>query len=61
MKEYKALQIDLKGLKNFEHDPKSYGFGSLVTSVFRQFKVLEDEKWTKQEVKDYVRYIFQEI
>ena len=57
----KALQIDLKGLKNFELDPKSDGFGSLVTSVFRQFEVLEDEECTEQEVRDYVRDILQEI
>jgi len=61
MKEDDALQIDLKGLKNFQLDPKSDGFGSLVTSVFRQFEVLEDEECTEQEVKDYVRDILQEI
>jgi len=61
MKEDKALQIDLKGLKNFELDPKSDGFGSFITAVFRQFEVLEDEECTEQEVKDYVRNILQEI
>ena len=55
------LQIDLKGLKNFELDPKSAGFGSFITAVFRQFEVLEDEECTEQEVKDYVRDILQEI
>ncbi len=58
---YNAFEIDLKGLKNFELDPKSDGFGSLVTSVFRQFEVLEDEEYTEQEVKNYVRDIFQKI
>ena len=61
MKEDKALQIDLKGLKNFELDPKSDGFGSFITAVFRQFEVLEDEECTEQEVKDYVRDTLQEI
>ena len=61
MEEDKALQIDLKGLKNFELDPKSDGFGSFITAVFRQFEVLEDEECTEQEVKDYVRNILQEI
>ena len=61
MKEYDALKVDLKGLKNFELDPKSDGFGRFVTSVFRQFEVLEDEECTEQEVKDYVRDILQEI
>ena len=61
MKAYIALKIDLKGLKNFELDSKSDGFGSLVTAVFRQFEVLEDEECTEEEVKDYVRDIFQKI
>ena len=61
MKVYDAFEIDLKGLKNFQLDPKSDGFGSFVTSVFRQFEVLEDEECTEQEVKDYVRDILQEI
>jgi hypothetical protein len=61
MKEDKALQIDLKGLKNFELDPKSDGFGIWVTAVFCQFEVLEDEECTEQEVKDYVRNTLQEI
>lgn len=61
LKKGKELQIDLKGLKNFELDSKSDGFGSLVTCVFRQFEVLEDEECTEQEVKDYVRNILQRI
>jgi len=61
MKEDKALQIDLKRLKNFELDPKSDGFGSFITAVFREFEVLEDEECTEQEVKDYLRNILQEI
>ena len=61
MKKDKALQIDLKGLKNFELDSKSDGFGSFITAVFRQFEVLEDEECTEQEVKDYVRNTLREI
>ena len=61
MKVYDAFEIDLKGLKNFQLDPKSDGFGSFLTSVFRQFEVLEDEECTEQEVKDYVRDTLREI
>ena len=61
MKKDKALQIDLKGLINFELDSKSDGFGSFITAVFRQFEVLEDEECTEQEVKDYVRNTLREI
>jgi hypothetical protein len=61
MKAYDAFKIDLKELKNFELDPKSNKFGSSITSVFRQFEVLEDEDCTKQEVKDYVRDVRRKI
>lgn len=61
MKLYDAFEIDLKGLKNFKLDPKSDEFGSLVTSVYRQFEVLEDEECTEQEVKDIVRDVLREI
>ena len=63
MKLCDEFEINLQEFKNFdfEPDPKSDGFGSLVTSVFRQFEVLEDEECTEQEVKDYVRDILQEI
>jgi len=61
MEEDEALQMDLKRVENLQLDPRSDGFGSFVTSVFRQFEVLEDEDCTEQEVKDYVRDILQEI
>jgi len=34
------LEIDLKGLKNFQLDPKSNKFGTFITFVYRQFEVL---------------------
>ena len=61
MKEEKALQIDLKRVENLQLDPRSDGFGSWVTAVFRQFEVLEDEECTKQEVKDYVQNTLRKI
>jgi len=61
MKEHDAFEIDLKRIKNLQLDPRSYRFCSFVTSVFRQFEVLEDEDCTEQEVKDYVRDVLQEI
>ena len=57
----KAFQMDLKRVENLQLDPRSDRFGSFMTSVFRQFEVLEDEECTEQEVKDYVRDILQEI
>ena len=50
MKVYDAFEIDLKGFKNFKLVPKSDGFGSLVTSVFRKFEVLENEDCTIERV-----------
>jgi hypothetical protein len=61
MEEDEAFQMDLKGVENLQLDPRSDGFGSLVTSVFRQFEVLEDDECTEQELKDYVRDTLQEI
>jgi hypothetical protein len=61
MEENEAFQMDLKQVENLQLDPRSDGFGSLVTSVFRQFEVLEDEECTEQEVKDYVRNTLREI
>jgi len=56
-----AFQIDVKGVENLQLDPKSNGFGSLITFVFRQFEVLEEDDCTDQEVKDIVRKILLEI
>jgi hypothetical protein len=61
MDEDATFTRDPKRVKNFQLNPKAYGFCSLVTAIFRQFEVLEDEKCTEQEVKDYVRNILQEI
>ena len=58
---FKEDERDLKRVKNFQHNPRSDGFCGLVTAVFRQFEVLEDEDCTEQEVKDYVRDTLQEI
>lgn len=54
MKEHVTFKRDLKRVKNFQHNPRSDRFCSFITSVFRQFEVLEDEDATEQEVKDYV-------
>ena len=61
MNENKGVERDLELVKNFKYDPKSDGFGSFMTCIFRQFEVLEDEECTEQEVKDYVRNTLQEI
>jgi hypothetical protein len=53
--------MDLKLVENLQLDPRSDRFGSFMTSVFRQFKILKDEWCTEQEVKDYVQDILQEI
>jgi hypothetical protein len=61
MNENKGVERDLELVKNFEYDPKSDGFGSFMTCIFRQFEVLKDEECTEQEVKDYVRNTLREI
>lgn len=47
MEEDEALQMDLKRVENLQLDPKSDGFGSFITAVFRQFEGLEDEECTE--------------
>ena len=61
MEQDEALQMDLKRVENLQLDPKSDGFGSFITAVFRQFEVLEDEECTEQEVKYYVQNTLREI
>lgn len=61
MKENKGVERDLELVKNFEYDPKSEGFGSFMTCIFRQFEILEDEECTQQEVKEYVQNTLREI
>ena len=61
MKVSDTFQVDLKELKNFELDARSDKFGSLVSAVFRQFEILEDEDCTEQEFKTYVQKILREI
>ena len=61
MEVYDTFEVDLKGLKNFELDVASDRFGSLVTAIFRQFEVLEDEELSEQEFKAYVQKILREI
>ena len=61
MEEDEALQMDLKRVENLQLDPKSDGFGSFITAVFRQFEVLEDEECTEQEIKYYIQNTLREI
>jgi hypothetical protein len=63
MKLYHEFEINVQEFKNFdfEPDPKSDGFGNLMSAIFRQFEVLEDEECTEQEVKDYVQNMLQKI
>jgi len=56
-----SFQMDLKWVENVQLDPRSDGFSSFVTFVFRQFEILEDEDCTDSEVKDIVRDVLWEI
>ena len=61
MDEDATFTKDPKRVKNFQLNPKAYGFCSLVTAIFRQFEVLEDEACIEQEVQDIIRDILQKI
>jgi len=56
-----AFEMDLKAVKNLQLDPRSGGFSSFITFVYRQFEVLENEYCTQQEVKAIVRDITRKI
>ena len=56
-----ALQEDLKRVENLQLDPRSAGFGSFLTFVFRQFEVLENENYTEQDVKEIARNVLRKI
>jgi hypothetical protein len=61
MEEDNAVKLNLKRINNFHPNPRSYKFGSWITAIYRQFEELENEYCTEREVKDYVRYVLQEI
>jgi len=56
-----AFEMNLKLIENLQLDPRSDGFGSFITAVFRQFEILEDEECTEQDVKNYVQNTLREI
>jgi len=57
----RLFQMGLKRVENLQLDPRSDGFGTFVTCVYRQFEVLEDENCTEQELEAIVRDALREM
>lgn len=54
-KEVNMFKIDLEQIDKFQPSTRSYRFASVIGSIYRQFEGVEDEYYTEQEVKDYVK------
>lgn len=54
-KEVDILTINLEQIDKFQPSTRSYRFATVIASIFRQFEGVEDEYYTKQEVKDDVK------
>ena len=54
-KEVNMFEIDLEQIDKFQPSTRSYRFASVIGSIYRQFEEVEEEYWTEQEVKDYVK------
>lgn len=56
--EFRAVQRDLEQIKNFHPNPRSYGFSSWTTVIYRKFEELEDEYCTEQDIKDFAKEVY---
>lgn len=54
-KEVNMFKIDLEQIDKFQPSTRSYRFASVIGSIYRQFEEVEDDYYTEQEVKDYVK------
>ena len=48
-------------IKTIDPDPQSDSFCSRVTAIYRGFEEIEDEDWTKEEMKPFVKSILIKI
>ena len=47
--------FDLEQIDKFQPNTRSYRLSSVIGSIYRQFKEVEDEYCIEQEVKDYIK------
>ena len=55
------FEINSKKLKDFQPDPRSNGFGSFITFVYRECEAFEEEYYTEEQFKDFVRDVRRKI
>jgi len=54
-------QQDGEVIKTIDPDPRSDSFCSRMTAIYRGFEIVEDEDWTKEEMKPFVESILIEM
>jgi len=54
---YDTFETDFEKLEDFQPDPKSNGFGSLMTFVYRDCEVLEEEYYTQKQFKESTFFV----
>ena len=52
---------DIEVIKTIDPDPRSDSFCSRMTAIYRGFEIVEDEDWTKEEMKSLVKSILNKI
>lgn len=52
---------DIEVIKTIDPDPRSDSFCSRMTAIYRGFEIVEDEGWTKEEMKSLVKSILNKI
>ena len=55
------FKTDFEKLEDFQPDPRSNGFGSLMTFLYRECEALEEEYYTEEQFKDLVRDLRRKI
>jgi len=56
-----TFETDFEKLEDFQPDPRSNGFGSLMTFVSRECEALKEEYYTQEQFKDLVRDVRRKI
>lgn len=53
--EFNMFVIDLKQIEKFQPSTRSDRFAGYINAILREFEAVEDEYYTEQEVKYYVK------
>lgn len=59
--EFETYKRNLNKIETFMPSTQSYRFASIVSSIFRQFELIEDEYYTEQDVRNSVKKFYLDI